>query len=126
MVRKIGANYLMSVQFSRSLVSDSLQPHESQHARPPCPSPTPGVYPNSCPSVGDAIQSYFTLSVTCILWGPFQFFFSVCVCVFVLCFLFFFFLTSPHLNTCIWLSFPMSFVSYEFEPKEKEILIMQE
>ena len=31
-------------------MSDSLWPHESQHARPPCPSPTPGVYPNSCPS----------------------------------------------------------------------------
>ena len=31
-------------------MSDSLQPHELQHARPPCPSPTPGVYPNSCPS----------------------------------------------------------------------------
>ena len=31
-------------------MSDSLRPHESQHARPPCPSPTPGVYPNSCPS----------------------------------------------------------------------------
>ena len=40
----------ISVQFSRSVVSDSLQPHESQHARPPCPSPTPGVYPNSCAS----------------------------------------------------------------------------
>ena len=39
-----------SVQFSRSVVSDSLQPHESQHARPPCPSPTPRVYSNSCPS----------------------------------------------------------------------------
>ena len=39
-----------SVQFSHSVVSDSLQPHESQHARPPCPSPTPGVYSNSCPS----------------------------------------------------------------------------
>ena len=38
-----------SVQFSLSVVSDSLQPHESQHARPPCPSPTPGVYSNSCP-----------------------------------------------------------------------------
>ena len=38
------------LQFSRSVVSDSLQPHESQHARPPCPSPTPGVHPNSCPS----------------------------------------------------------------------------
>ena len=39
-----------SVQFSRSVVSDSLRPHELQHARPPCPSPTPRVYPNSCPS----------------------------------------------------------------------------
>ena len=39
-----------SVQFSRSVVSDSLRPHESQHARPPCPSPTSGVYSNSCPS----------------------------------------------------------------------------
>ena len=38
------------VQFSHSVVSDSLRPHESQHARPPCPSPTPGVYSNSCPS----------------------------------------------------------------------------
>ena len=38
-----------SVQLSRSVVSKSLRPHESQHARPPCPSPTPGVYPNSCP-----------------------------------------------------------------------------
>ena len=37
-----------SVQFSRSVVSDSLRPHELQHARPPCPSPTPGDYPNSC------------------------------------------------------------------------------
>ena len=37
------------VQFSRSVMSNSLQPHESQHARPPCPSPTPRVYPNSCP-----------------------------------------------------------------------------
>ena len=38
-----------SVQFSHSIVSDSLWPHELQHARPPCPSPTPGVHPNSCP-----------------------------------------------------------------------------
>ena len=35
-------------QFSHSVVSDSLRPHESQHARPPCPSPTPRVHPNSC------------------------------------------------------------------------------
>ena len=41
---------ISSVQFSHSVVSNSLGPHESQHARPPCPSPTPGVYPNSCPS----------------------------------------------------------------------------
>ena len=40
--------YITSVQFSRSVVSDSLRLHELQHARPPCPSPTPGVYPNSC------------------------------------------------------------------------------
>ena len=38
-----------SVQSSCLVVSDSLWPHESQHARPPCPSPTPGVYTNSCP-----------------------------------------------------------------------------
>ena len=38
-----------SVQFSHSVMSDSLRPHESQHARLPCPSPTPRVYPNSCP-----------------------------------------------------------------------------
>ena len=39
-----------SVQFSHSVMSDSLQPHKLQHARPPCPSPTPGIYSNSCPS----------------------------------------------------------------------------
>ena len=38
-----------SVQFSHSVVSNSLWPHEPQHARPPCPSPTPGVHPNPCP-----------------------------------------------------------------------------
>ena len=38
-----------SVQFSHSVTSDSLQPHESQHTRPPCPSPTPGVHSNPCP-----------------------------------------------------------------------------
>ena len=38
-----------SAQFSRSVVSDSLQPHEPQHARPPCASPIPRAYPNSCP-----------------------------------------------------------------------------
>ena len=39
-----------SVQFSHLVVSDSLRPHGLQHARPPCPSPTPGVHSNSCPS----------------------------------------------------------------------------
>ena len=42
-------NLLLAVQFSRSVVSDSLRPHESQHARPPCPSPTPGVHSDSRP-----------------------------------------------------------------------------
>ena len=41
---------LVISQFSPSVLSNSLQPHKSQHARPPCPSQTPGVYSNSCPS----------------------------------------------------------------------------
>ena len=41
---------MSSVQFSCSVVSDSLRPHESQYSRPPCPLPTPRVYSNSCPS----------------------------------------------------------------------------
>ena len=43
-----GGNVGRVIQFSHSVVSDSLRPHESQHARPPCPSPTPGVHSNSC------------------------------------------------------------------------------
>ena len=48
----ISANqdWISSVHFSRSVVSNSLRPHELQQARPPCPSPTPGVHSNSCPS----------------------------------------------------------------------------
>ena len=42
--------WFSSVHFSRLVVSDSLQPHESQHARPPCPSPSPGVHSDSRPS----------------------------------------------------------------------------
>ena len=42
--------HFSSVQFSRSVMSDSLRPHESQHARPPCPSPIPGVHSDSRPS----------------------------------------------------------------------------
>ena len=40
---------ISSVQFSRSVVSDSWRPHEPQHARPPCPSSAPGVHPSPCP-----------------------------------------------------------------------------
>ena len=49
---RINLNILQfsSVQFSRSVKSDSLRPHESQHIRPPCPSPTPGVHSDSRPS----------------------------------------------------------------------------
>ena len=47
---KIHIGTFSSVQFSRSVVSNSLRPHELQHSRPPCPSPTPGVHPNPCPS----------------------------------------------------------------------------
>ena len=43
-------SYTSSVQFSRSVVSNSLRPHGLQHTRPSCPSPAPGVYSNSCPS----------------------------------------------------------------------------
>ena len=42
--------HLLLLLFSHSVMSDSLRPHGLQHARPPCPSPTPGVYSNSCPS----------------------------------------------------------------------------
>ena len=42
-------DFILSVQFSRSVVSDCLLPHGLQHARPPCPSPTPRVYSDSCP-----------------------------------------------------------------------------
>ena len=49
----------VSVQFSRSVVSDSLRPHESQHARPPCPLPTPRVHSDSCPSSRLDVIKYF-------------------------------------------------------------------
>ena len=45
----IKKRWQQSVQFSRSVVSDSLRPHELQHARPPCPSPTPGDHSDSRP-----------------------------------------------------------------------------
>ena len=46
---RVSASSLFSVQFNRSVMSDSLQPHGLKHARPPCPSSTPGVYSDSCP-----------------------------------------------------------------------------
>ena len=69
---------LGSVQFSHSVVSNSLRPHESQHSRPPCPSPTPGVYPNSCPSsrwchpaISSSIVSFSTCpSIPSSIRGP--------------------------------------------------------
>ena len=51
--------YSCYIQFSSSVVSDSLRPHGLQHPRPPCPSPTPGVYSNSCPL---SQQCYPTIS----------------------------------------------------------------
>ena len=48
-IQKVNLLFKVSVQFSRSIVSDSLRPHEPQNTRPPCPSPTPRVYPNLCP-----------------------------------------------------------------------------
>ena len=59
---------LSSVQCSRSVVSDSLWPHELQHARPPCPSPTPRVHPNLCASsrwCHPAISSSVVLFSSC-------------------------------------------------------------
>ena len=47
---EIKQDQIRSDQISRSVMSNSLWPHESQHARPPCPSPTPGVHSDSCPS----------------------------------------------------------------------------
>ena len=56
---------LVSVQFSHSVVSDSLWPHEPQHARPPCPSPAPGVNQTHVHWVGDTIQPSHPLSSPC-------------------------------------------------------------
>ena len=51
---------ISSVQFSRSVMSNSLQPHELQQSRPPCPSPTPRVYPNPCP-----LSRWCHLTISC-------------------------------------------------------------
>ena len=59
-----------SVQFSCSVVSDSLRLHELQHSRPPCPSPTPVVYSNSCPSESVMPSSHFILCHPLFLLPP--------------------------------------------------------
>ena len=61
---------LSSVQFSHSVVSDSLRPHESQHARPPCPSPTPRVHSYSCPSIWWCHQANLILCHPLLLLPP--------------------------------------------------------
>ena len=74
---------VQSVQFSRSVVSNSSQPHESQHTRPPCPSPTPGVYTNSnhlilchprllLPPIPPSIRVFSNKSVFCIRWPKYR------------------------------------------------------
>ena len=67
-----------SVRFSRSVVSDSLRPHELQHARPPCPSPTPGVHPNSCalswwchPAISSSVVPFSSCPQSLPAWGSF-------------------------------------------------------
>ena len=70
---------LSSVQFSRSVVSDSLQSHGLQHARPPCPSPKPGIYSNLgplgrwChPTISSSVISFSSHLQSSPAWGPFQ------------------------------------------------------
>ena len=68
-----------SVQFSHSVVSDSLRPHGLQHARPPYPSPTPGVYSNSCPlsrwchpTISSSVVPFSSHLQSFPTWGSFQ------------------------------------------------------
>ena len=68
-----------SVQFSRSVVSDSLRPHEPQHTRPPCPSPTPRVHPNPhplcqwChPTISSSVIPFSSYPQSFPAWGSFQ------------------------------------------------------
>ena len=68
-----------SVQFSRSVLSNSLRPHEPQHARPPCPSPTLGVHPNPCPliwgchpTISSSVVPFFSCPGSFPASGPFQ------------------------------------------------------
>ena len=70
---------LSSFQFSRSVVSDSLRPHELQHTRPPCPSPTPGLHPNPCassqwchPAISSSVVPFSSHLQSFPAWGSFQ------------------------------------------------------
>ena len=70
--------HFTSVKFSRSVVSNSLWPHESQHARSPCLSPTSGVYPNSCPlsrwchpAISSSVIPFSSCPQSLPAWGSF-------------------------------------------------------
>ena len=72
-------NIFSSVQFSCSVVSDSLWPHEPWHAKPPCPSPTPGVHPNPCPlswwchlTISSSVVPFFSCPQSFPASGSFQ------------------------------------------------------
>ena len=74
-----GSLHTHSVQFSHSVMSDSLWTHESQHARPPCPSPTPGVYSDSCPLsrwchpiISSSVDPFSSRLQSFPAWGSFQ------------------------------------------------------
>ena len=78
LVLAITLNAFSSVQFSRSVVSNSLQPHELQHSRSPCPSPTPGVHPNSCalswwchPAISSSVIPFSSCPQSLPAWGSF-------------------------------------------------------
>ena len=73
------SEFLHSVQFSCSVMSDSLRPHEPQHSRPPCPSPTPGVYSNPCPlcqwchtTILSSVIPFSSSPQSFAAWGSFQ------------------------------------------------------
>ena len=64
------SKFFSSVQFSHSVMSDSVRPHESQHARSPCPSPASGVHPNSCASSHVMPSSHLILCHSLLLLPP--------------------------------------------------------
>ena len=71
--------YLFFHQFSCSVMSDSLRPHEPQHARPPCPSPTPRVHPNPCPlsqwchpTISSSVIPFSSCPQSFPAWGSFK------------------------------------------------------